>query len=94
MPPAHPGEVFREEVIVPNNLTITEVAAMLGVTRPSISHLVNEKAAMSPMMALRIAKVFGGTPDLWIMMQANYDLRVAKSQAKNLHLKPYKYEVA
>ena len=54
----HPGELFREEIINAYGLTITEVAEMLGVTRPAISNLVNEKAGMSPMMALRIAKVF------------------------------------
>ena len=89
----HPGELFREEIIVPNRLTITEVAAMLGVTRPSLSNVINEKAAISPMMALSIAKVFGGNAELWIRMQASYDLREAEKKAKTLHLKPHKYEL-
>ena len=90
----HPGELLREEIITPNHLTITEVAAMLGVTRPSLSNIVNEKAAVSPMMALRIEKVFGGNAELWIRMQASYDLREAEKNAKTLNLKPYKYKVA
>ncbi len=90
----HPGELLREEIIEPNNLTITEVAAMLGVTRPALSNVVNEKAAISPMMALRITRVFGGNAELWIRMQASYDLREAEKNAKKLHLKPYKYEFA
>jgi addiction module HigA family antidote len=90
----HPGELLREEIIIPNHLTITEVAAMLGVTRPSLSNIVNEKAAISPLMALRIAKVFGGNAELWIRMQASYDLREAEKKARTLHLKPFKYELA
>ena len=89
----HPGELLREEIIEPNNLSVTEVAVMLGVTRSALSNVVNEKAAISPMMALRIAKVFGGNAELWIRMQASYDLREAEKNAKTLYLKPYKYEL-
>ena len=89
----HPGELLREEIIGPNKLTITEVADMLGVTRPALSNVVNEKAAISPMMALRITKVFGGNAELWVRMQASYDLREAEKIAKKLHLKPYQYEL-
>src|SRR6266446_1873872 len=87
----HLATLLWKEIITPNHLTITEVAAMLGVTRPSLSNIVNEKAAISPMMALRIAKVFGGNAELWIRMQASCDLREAEKKAKALHLKPYKY---
>ena len=64
---------------------------MLGVTLPAISNLVNEKAGMSPMMALRIAKVFGGNAALWVRMQATYDLRIAENNWENIKLKPYKH---
>ena len=89
--PAHPGAILRELFIKEYALTITEVAEMLGVTRPAISNLVNEKAGMSPMMALRIAKVFGGNAALWVRMQATYDLREAESNWENIKLKPYKH---
>lgn len=90
----HPGELLRAEIIESNNLTITEVAAMLGVTRPALSNVVNEKAAISPMMALRIAKVFGGSAELWVRMQASHDLREAEMKADQLQLKPYNYKEA
>lgn len=87
----HPGELLREEIIKANGLSITKVATMLGVTRPSISNIVNQKAAISPTMALRISKVFGGNASLWVRMQASYDLREAESKWKNIKLKPFKY---
>jgi addiction module HigA family antidote len=67
---------------------------MLGVTRPALSNIVNEKAAISPMMALRITKVFGGNAELWVRMQASHDLREAAIKAKQLNLQPYNYKEA
>jgi addiction module HigA family antidote len=90
----HPGELLREEIVVANKLSISAVADMLGVTRAALSNVLNEKAAVSPLMALRIEKVFGGNAELWIRMQATYDLRMAKKKIKNIKLKPFKYEAA
>lgn len=90
----HPGELLKEEIIVANKLSISAVAEMLGVTRAALSNVLNEKAAISPMMALRIEKVFGGNAELWIRMQATYDLRMAERKMKKLNLKPFKYELA
>ncbi len=74
----HPGELLKEEVILANNLSITEAESLLGVTRSALFNIVNEKAAISPEMAIRIAAVFGGTPDIWVRLQAKYDLLAAK----------------
>lgn len=90
----HPGELLREEIIVANKLSISAVAEMLGVTRAALSNVLNEKAAISPLMALRIEKVFGGNAELWIRMQATYDLRKAEQKIKKINLKPFKYELA
>ncbi len=90
----HPGELLREEIIVANKLSISAVAEMLGVTRAALSNVLNEKAAVSPLMALRIEKVFGGSAELWIRMQATYDLRMAEKKIKNIKLKPFKFELA
>ncbi len=90
----HPGELLREEIIKANGLSITDTANLLGITRSNLSNIINEKTAISPLMALRIAKVFGGNAELWVRMQASHDLREAEVTAKNLYLKPYKYEVA
>ncbi|MEI8075139.1 MAG: HigA family addiction module antitoxin [Bacteroidota bacterium] len=89
----HPGELLKREIIVANKLSISAVSEMLGVTRAALSNLLNEKAAISPMMALRIEKVFGGNAELWIRMQATYDLRMAEKKIKTIKLKPYKFEL-
>ena len=73
--PPHPGLVVLQECIEPLGLTITQAAEALGVTRNTLSELVNGKRGISPEMAARLAKVFGGTEQGWIVQQAEYDLR-------------------
>jgi addiction module HigA family antidote len=72
--PPHPGLVVLRECIEPSGLSITDAAAALGVTRNTLSELVNEKRGISPEMAVRLAKVFGGTEQGWLVQQAQYDL--------------------
>ena len=72
--PPHPGSVVLRQCIEPLGLTITEAAAALGVTRNTLSELVNQKRGISPEMAVRLAQVFGGTEDGWLVQQAQYDL--------------------
>lgn len=72
--PPHPGGVVLRECIEPLGLTITDAATALGVTRNTLSELVNGKRGISPEMAVRLAKVFGGTEEGWLMQQAQYDL--------------------
>lgn len=72
--PPHPGVVVRDECIEPTGLTITDAAAALGVTRNTLSELVNGKRGISPEMAVRISLVFGGTEEGWLAQQAQYDL--------------------
>lgn len=74
----HPGELLLEDVIKSNGLTIVKAAQLLGVTRPTLSNIVNEKAAISPTMALRIEVVFGGSAAFWLRMQAAFNLREAE----------------
>lgn len=85
----HPGEILREEVIKVNNLTIIKAAELLKVTRPTLSNILNCKASITPNMAIRIEKVFGGNASLWLRLQATYDLRKAEKEftesAINLH---------
>ena len=71
--PPHPGGIVLRQCIEPLGLTITDAAA-LGVTRNTISELVNEKRGISPEMAVRLSKVFGGTEDGCLVQQAQYDL--------------------
>lgn len=72
--PPHPGGVILRQCIEPLGLTITSAAAALGVTRNTLSELVNGKRGISPEMAVRVSKVFGGTEDGWLLQQAQYDL--------------------
>lgn len=85
----HPGELLRSELVEENMLTISEVAYMLGVSRQAISNIMNEKADISPEMAVRIATVFGGTPDIWLRLQGKYDLEWASEKVKRYKLVPY-----
>jgi len=68
--PTHPGEIIREDIINPLNLTVTEAAKKLGVTRKTLSALLNCRASLSPDMAIRISKATSTTPESWLFMQA------------------------
>jgi len=76
--PTHPGEVLREDVLKPLGLTVTEAAARLGVTRKTLSALLNGKASLSPRMAIRIGKATGTSPESWLFMQSKLDLWMAQ----------------
>lgn len=67
--PTHPGEVFMKDVLEPLDITITEAAQKLGVTRKTLSEFVNEKSSLSPEMAIRIAKATNTSPESWMLMQ-------------------------
>ncbi len=71
--PPHPGEVLKGLYLDEMQLSITEAAQALGVSRNSLSRVVNAKAAISPEMAFRIAKAFGGSAKSWLTMQLDYD---------------------
>lgn len=82
--PPHPGTVVLQECIEPLELTITQAAAALGVTRNTLSELVNAKRGISPEMAVRLAKVFGGSEESWLLQQAQYDLAHVRRDRLNL----------
>jgi len=72
--PTHPGGILRRQYIEPLSLTISELADTLGVSRKTLSKIVNEHGAITPDMALRLSKAFKTTPELWLNLQQNYDL--------------------
>jgi addiction module HigA family antidote len=72
--PPHPGEIIRKFCIEPLNLSVTEAADALGVTRKTLSALLNGRSGISPEMALRLSKVFGRTPEGWLRLQLQFDL--------------------
>lgn len=90
MPFIHPGEFLKSELIEANGLTITEASAMLKVSRQALSNILNQKADVSPEMALRISTVFGGSPDIWLRLQAKYDLEKAAKKISKFKLQPYR----
>ena len=86
--PPHPGRIVRQDCIEPLGLTITHAAKVLGVTRQALNNLVNGKAGISAEMAVRVSKAFGGSPDMWLRLQANYDL--ARLRADEIDVKRYR----
>lgn len=72
--PTHPGEVFLKDVLEPLNISITDAAKLLGITRKALSEFVNEKSSLSPEMAIRIAKATNTSPESWMAMQMKLTL--------------------
>lgn len=85
----HPGDWLKTEMIEANGLTVSAAAGQLGVTRQALSNLLNKKAGVSPDMAIRFEKMFGLSADTLILMQANYDIRMARKRAKAIHVVPF-----
>jgi addiction module HigA family antidote len=87
--PVHPGRIVRYDCLEPLELSVTDAAKALGVTRQTLNNLVNEKAGVSPEMAIRLSKAFGSTPDTWVRMQAAYDLAQAMLREKEIRVQRY-----
>ena len=82
--PPHPGLVVLQECVEPSGLTITQAAEALRVTRNTLSELVNGKRGISPEMAVRLSKVFGGSAEGWLVQQAQYDLAHVRADRMKL----------
>ena len=78
--PTHPGEILREDVMKPLGLTVTEAANRLGVTRKTLSALLNCRASMSPEMAVRVGKATKTSPESWLYLQAKLDLWIVEQK--------------
>ncbi len=79
--PPHPGRIIRLECIEPLGLTVTAAAAGLGVARKTLSEILNGRSGISPEMALRLAKAFGPSAEMWLGLQMDYDLAQAQKKA-------------
>ncbi|MCA3352559.1 MAG: HigA family addiction module antidote protein [Roseomonas sp.] len=88
--PAHPGGFIKHEVIDPHGLSVTEAAKVLGVTRPALSALLNERAALSPEMAIRVEKAFGVSMDTLLRMQGSFDIERARQRADEIKVARFK----
>ena len=85
----HPGDIIKYDCLQPLGLSFTDAAKILGVTRPTISKLVNGRASVSPEMAIRLSKAFGSTPEFWLRLQLNYDLAQVKARADEIKVERY-----
>jgi addiction module HigA family antidote len=85
--PPHPGQVLRELCIEPLGLSVTEAAEGLGVTRKTLSAVLNGRAGISPEMALRLSIAFDTSPESWLNQQTQYDLWIAQKAKKKLRVK-------
>lgn len=82
--PPHPGEILREEYLTPLNLSVTDFAKKLGVSRKNLSTIINEKTGISAEMAIRLSKALNTSPELWIGMQMEHELAQAMKKEKDL----------
>ena len=88
--PTHPGNIIKEDYLLPLSITITEMADILSVSRKTLSKIINEKGAITPDMALRLSRAFDTTPDFWLNLQQNYDLWQAGAASKEWQkVKPF-----
>lgn len=87
--PPHPGEVIRELCIEPAGLTVTAAADVLGVSRKALSELLNGHSGISPEMAVRISKAFGGSIESWLTQQMQYDLAKVRKKAAKIEVRRY-----
>ena len=85
--PPHPGKVLRELCLEPLGLSVTRAAEGLGVTRKTLSSILNGRAGISPEMAVRLSIAFGTTAESWLSQQAQFDLARAERKRKSLHVK-------
>ena len=91
--PVHPGGFVKREIVGALGLSVTRAAQVLGVTRPALSALLNERARLSPEMALRIEKTFGVSMDTLMRMQNNYDIPEARKREDEIELAPFEAQV-
>jgi len=80
--PTHPGNIIKEDYLLPLSTTIKDMAATLGVSRKTLSKIINERGAITPDMALRLSRAFDTTPDFWLNLQKNFDLWQAENESQ------------
>ena len=87
MRPVHPGEILREEYLVPLNMTANALSKKLGVTASRINEIVKEERGITPETALRLERCFGGDAQSWMNLQTIYDLKIAEKEKAKIIMK-------
>ena len=85
--PVHPGRIVRHDCLEPLGLTVTAGAKILGVTRQTLNNIINARSGISPVMAIRLTKAFGSTPETWLRMQIAYDLAAARKDESKIKVR-------
>ena len=75
LPPVHPGEIIREDILPSTGLSVTAAAKALGVSRQMLHDILAARKPLSTVMCLKVSRLFGGTPELWMRLQAAHDLK-------------------
>ncbi|WP_373628917.1 HigA family addiction module antitoxin [Moraxella sp. E6BC] len=91
MRPIHPGEILREEYLIPLNMSANALAKAIGVTPARINDIVRERRGVSADTALRLATYFGSTAQFWLNLQQSYDLKIAEQTAQLDDITPYDF---
>jgi addiction module HigA family antidote len=85
--PAHSGRIVKSACLEPLGMSITEGAKVLGVTRQTLTKIINGKSGISPEMAIRLSKAFGSAPETWLRMQLAYDLAAARKDERKIKVR-------
>ena len=92
--PTHPGKIIKDDYLLPLSITIKDMADILGVSRKTLSKIVNERGSITPDMALRLSRAFDTSAELWLNLQKNYDLWLAENTSKEWRaVKPISHEL-
>jgi addiction module HigA family antidote len=82
LPPVHPGEIIKQDILPFTGLSVTAAAKALGVSRQMLHDILAERKPLSAVMCLKVSRLFGGPPELWMRLQAAYDLKKAEQDKK------------
>jgi antitoxin HigA-1 len=82
LPPVHPGEILKEDILPSIGLSVTAAARALGVSRQLLHDVLSERRPLSAVMCLKLSRLLGGSPEVWMRLQAAYDLRMAEQNKK------------
>jgi len=82
LPPVHPGEIIKEDILPSVGLSVTAAAKALGVSRQMLHEILAERRPLSAIMCLKVSRLFGGSPEVWMRLQATYDLKKAAQNKK------------
>lgn len=82
LPPVHPGEILKEDVLPSVGLSVTAAAKALGVSRQLLHDILSERRPLSAVMCLKLSRLLGGSPEVWMRLQAAYDLKIAERDSK------------